>query len=509
MILRPYQLSMVDAIRAAWAAGAERVLGCLPTGGGKTEIAIAVVAGHPAPGRALIVVERKTLCRQWVARLHRHGFDDVGVIQGDNTRREAARVLVATAQTIRSRGVPAGVGLVVIDESHIWHKSHDDVLEELGQARVLGLTATPLRDGLGQRFDRMVVGATIRSLIAEGHLVPARYFAPRAEDIAHALEDVAIRAGDYALNELALAMRGRTIIGDVVGTWLERGEDRQTICFCVDKQHAHDLVDAFLAEGVAAEVVVDDTDDDERARIFGAFEERRVRVLVSVGVLAVGFDSPVASCAILARPTMSLSLHIQQGGRVLRPCAGKHDALVLDHAGNTLAHGLLEEFEPPPALSMIDAKADKKRRRDAPQAWICRHCEAVNALAEDVCCECGATRRRATRMVVVDGELHAVDVVPDQPLPGPTLDDLRTFYRQALWHAAHVGLAKVPEFAFYATLRRFKLDKDRSGRLVEWGWRYLEPMPTSEESARWFRADYQRQRIVRRYVERRTFDATV
>ena len=44
-----------------------------------------------------------------------------------------------------------------------------------------------------------------------------------------------------------------------------------------------------------------------------------LQVVCSVGVVSYGWDEPIVSCAILARPTMSLALYLQQVGRVLRP----------------------------------------------------------------------------------------------------------------------------------------------------------------------------------------------
>ena len=64
-------------------------------------------------------------------------------------------------------------------------------------------------------------------------------------------------------------------------------------------------------------------------------------------MLGLGFDVPAAACAILARPTLSEMLYRQQVGRVLRPCDGKDDALILDHAGNTLRFGLPQDFTVP------------------------------------------------------------------------------------------------------------------------------------------------------------------
>lgn len=503
MKLRPYQQQMVQRVYAAW-ADHRAVLGVLPTGGGKTETAIEIVAAEAAPSsRVLVLTERKVLCHQWRARLERHGMHDVGVLQADNTKRLWLPIIVGTAQSVASQvlnkgGVLPDFGLIVIDEAHIWHKTHDRVLAAMPDAKVLGLTATPLREGLGVRFNTMVVGATIGELTKLGHLVPARYYAPAQEAIERALRSVAIRAGDYATDQLSKAMRSKAIIGDVVGEWQRRGEDRQTIAFCVDKQHAADMAAEFRAAGIASEVIVDDTDDDERARIFAAFDRRETRVLCSVGVLAIGFDSPIASCVILARPTMSTSLFVQQGGRGLRPFPGKTDCVVLDHAGNTLQHGLLEHFDPPRDLSKIDKTTDKKRRADRALSWVCRGCHAVNDLHDDVCVECGAARYRASSVVVVDGALQRIEHEPDDELPGPTLERVREFYRMCKHYAAAKGLSD--GWVFYTVARRyFSDDAAAAKKVVKWEWRNLPPMPPDADASRWLRADYQRRLIANRY----------
>ena len=499
---REYQQRMVAEIRSRWAEGHRRVLGVLPTGGGKTEVAMTMIDGES--GRVLVVVERKTLVEQWVARMRGQGVKrSIGVLQGGNTRGADAAILVATAQTISARGVPEGVGLVVIDESHIWHKTHDDVLETLTEANVLGLTATPLREGLGLRFDAVVIGSRIRELQADGFLVKARYLAPRPEAIEAALEAVSIRAGDFASNELAVAMRNKAIIGDVVAEWQRRGEDRQTIAFCVDKQHARDLANEFVTAGIAAEVVLDDTEDGDRKVIFEAFNNRAVRVLASVGVLGVGFDAPIAACAILARPTLSYSLYLQQGGRVLRPCAGKTDALILDHAGNTHRFGLLEDFEPPTDLSMVNKKTDRRSRRASSGVWTCVKCEAINTNTVTICEECGTPRRRHSAVVLLDGELVNVMHADNETLPGPTVARVREVYLMM----RHYGISKEMKnpygWAWHAVQRRFQIPAYSAKEVIPWSWRDLIPVPPDEETSRWLTAEYQRQRITQRYVQRR------
>lgn len=489
MQLRDYQSRMIATIREAWAAGTQRVLGVLPTGAGKTEVAIALALEQMQHARrVLVVTERKTLAHQWAQRFVRHGVADIGLIQADNTRRTYARGVVGTIQSLASRGVPEGLSLIIIDEAHIEHAAHRHLLADNLQARVLGLTATPLREGLGLTYSHIVVGATIGELIDAGYLVRARTLAPGADGLTAALEQVSISAGDYAGGELSALMRNRAIVGDVVSTWQARAENRQSICFCVDKEHARTLAQEFAEAGISAAYVVDETPDQERADLFARFDSREIRVLCSVGVLSIGFDAPVASCAVLARPTLSLALHVQQGGRVLRPFSGKTDALILDHAANTLRHGLLEDFVPPCELSMIDSTADRKKRREPLQAWVCPNCEAVNRAYADMCDECGQPRYRRTHAVVLDGELREVLEIPGEPLPGATPQHVQDFYLMARWHAEHLGFND--GWAYYATMRRFGLQADLAKRLVPWRLREERAIAPDLEAKRWFRAEH-------------------
>lgn len=464
--LRDYQQRAVELIRAAWEDGDRRVLLALPTGGGKTEVAISIAAQEAE--RCLVVVDRKVLAHQWRARFVRHGFNHVGLLQGDNTVATWAPILVGTAQTIRSRGIPENVGFIVIDESHIWHETHDRVLDACTGARVLGLSATPLRDGLGKRFDRLVVGATIRELTDRGHLVPARIYAPHPEEIERALESIGIRAGDYIGAQLSELMRARGLIGSVIETWQGKALDRQTIAFCCDKQHARDMADAFALAGVPAATVVDETPDEERTEIFQQFDAGEIRVLASVGVLGIGFDSPIASCAILARPTLSTMLHIQQCGRVIRPCAGKADALILDHAANTLRHGRPIDFEPPPDLSMIDKSTDRKARTEISENVVCRNCEAVYPRIEEVCPECLTPRRRYSTEVVLDGQLVRYDSFeppPPEIAAAATPEQVRRFYAEMLALCDTNGWKRGA--AWFKTCERFGLRSDYSDPITE------------------------------------------
>jgi superfamily II DNA or RNA helicase len=507
MLLRDYQARAVAEVRAAWQA-VPRVLLALPTGGGKTECAIALAGDEiAAERRVLVVVERKVLCVQWRERFARHGFEHVGVLQGENTVRTWAPILVATAQTLRARGIPDNVGLIVLDESHIWHQTHDRVLEACGDAKVLGLSATPLREGLGARFDKLVIGATIKELTAAGHLVPARVFAPSRVQITQALEQINIRAGDYAADQLSTLMRQKAVIGDIITNWRGRADNRPTIAFCVDKAHARELADEFVLAGVPAAVVVDETSDEERAEAFAQFDRGEIKVLSSVGVLGVGFDSPIASCAILARPTLSTMLHIQQSGRVIRLCEGKVDAVILDHAANSLRHGLPIDFVPPTELSEIDRASDKKPK-DAARSELttCRNCECIYDRSEDACPECGTPRTVYTKVVVLEGKLVDVTWSSNEVEPaGVTPEVVQGFYQQMLSVCEMKGWKSGA--AWFKTCERYRLDADfrnpTTNLLLPRIWRSgAVPIEPTLETLRWIENRRRHQFIKARYAQR-------
>jgi superfamily II DNA or RNA helicase len=435
LVLRDYQRALVEDIRAAWSGGARSIIAWLPTGAGKTEVSAHLAIDEAKLGGCtLFVVDRKTLAGQASSRYSgRYGIL-TDIIRGEDTLiRGYAPAIVASVQSLKSRrdhadvqAALARVTLIVVDEAHIKFRHHEEIMSRIPGARVLGLTATPLRDGLGLVYQRLVKGPSYQKLIDDGYLVRPRFFMPHVQDVKRGLAHVGIAStGDYVTSELSELMRRKTIIGDIVSTWREKSSDRQTIAFCVDIAHSQALRDDFVAAGVSAEHIDMHTAEDERRAMFERFRRGDTRILCSIVVLAVGFDEPIASCAILARPTLSWSLHIQQVGRVMRPHEGKRDCLILDHAGNVFRHGKVEEFDPP-ALSDIDKTTDKRKRAElAADYFPCPTCSAVMSTRQRVCHECGREVARKSHVDFVPGELTET---PTGTYKGLTDGELRELY---------------------------------------------------------------------------------
>lgn len=472
--LRPYQADLVQAVADA----PERsVLVQLPTGGGKTEIAVALAQREAARGgHTLFVVERVGLAAQAQVRFTKYGMLS-GVLRGeDSFVRGYEPVTVASIQTLAARWDRADVravveraSLVIIDEAHRRFRHHVELREHLPRAKFVGLSATPLRDGLAHDYERLIRGPSYDELIQAGHLVRCRYFVPGQDAMQRALADVSVSStGDFVSGQLGELMREKRLVGDVVSTWRAKAADRPTIVFAVNIAHSKALADEFASEGIAVEHIDAYTDHDERRQMFERFRTGRTRVLTSVDVLGTGFDEPTASCAILGRPTLSLSLHIQQIGRVMRPAPGKADAIVLDHACNLARHGRVEAFECP-ELSDLDSRSDRKRKADVePDYRPCPECSAIMDPGQRVCDECGHEIARRHYVESVPGELV------EEREPEPALDYQR-LYRELRQIGIDRGYKPAWAWAQMKSNLQFNAPRD---------WLRLEPVEASPKTLR-------------------------
>jgi superfamily II DNA or RNA helicase len=408
MELRPYQLDVIERLSAGFRAGHTRQLLCMATGSGKTATAGAMILRAAERGnRSLFVVERIELANQAVRHLESLGLS-VGVLQGENTYfTDQDHAIVASIQTLASRGVPDRLKLIVLDEAHIVHKAHEDLLSKRNLIPAIGLSATPLRAGLGRIYTNLVKGPRIGDLVKDGFLVPVQAFGPTQDKITAAVSGVGDRkkpgGRDFIKADLAKALNRKELIGDIVATWRTKAEGLPTLVFAVDIAHSKAIVDDFLAEGVAAEHVDGYSDEDERRATIDRFRRGETTVLSSVNVLGIGFDVPTAACAVLARPTLSLALHIQQVGRVMRPAPGKTHALVLDHAGNFARHGRPEDFD----VEVLDDGeiGVRAKRKVSEELSPCSSCGFLLERSRRECPSCGHERRRVADVTVLDGEL--------------------------------------------------------------------------------------------------------
>lgn len=438
--LYDYQDKGVSDIRDAFTMGAKAPLFVLPTGGGKTVVFCHIAGRTASRGKnVFILVHRIELLRQTSKSLSKSGVEH-GLINPKYTPNLDAPVQVASVQTLVKRLHSVNPpDLIIVDEAHHGNAgSWKKIIQAFPNALVLGVTATPVRgDGRGLGidcggiFDCLIEGPQIGDLIERGKLVkPIVYAPPVRFDSA----SIRITMGDYEKKALSKEIDKPTITGDAVKHYMKLCPGTPAVAFCVSVLHAENVAAEFRANGFRAYSVDGTTDDDIRDRILEGLGNGSVDIVTSCDLISEGTDIPAIGCAILLRPTKSTSLFLQQVGRALRTSDGKTSAIILDHVGNIMEHGMPDD-ERQWSLSGKQ-KRGKKSANDEISVRIdqCPQCYSVHE-PQPICPACGFVKPIKDDIPVqVDGTLEVVtseqaaQIKRDrsrQVASAQTLDDLK------------------------------------------------------------------------------------
>lgn len=421
LVPRDYQLRAVDDLSRELTRNPILVI---PTGGGKTFVASLLI--DQLRLRTLWIAHRRELISQAAQRLTACGLR-CGVIAAGYPEQRSAPVQVGSIQTLVRRQLPPA-DLVVVDECHHARAGqYRKVLDEYPGIPVVGLTATPFRldgKGLGDvGFGAIVVAAWPDELVAQGSLVEPVVYAPAVPDLA----GVRMHHGDYSEAALHDALDRPHLVGDIVETWRRLAAGRRTVVFAVDVQHSQHVVSEFGRAGVRAEHIDGSTSVTQRDATLHRLRIGYTTVVSQCMVLTEGWDLPALEVAVLARPTASLCLHLQQIGRICRAAPDKTGALVLDHAGNHLRLGTMtQRLE----YTLGDVESASRRRgaeEGEPRMKRCPQCYLiVSPSAQE--CSCGYQWPAPERSIEhVDGEL--------QPFAAPTRTSVPFAEQRQAWLA--------------------------------------------------------------------------
>ncbi len=364
MILRDYQTRAIADVRAAYASGRRAPCLVLPTGAGKTVVASEIIRLTIAKGgRVLFLAHRVELIGQTVGKLENANVTNVRIIRAASDLGDRrAPVVVASIPTLagkRWRDNLPEASLVIFDECHhTVAKTWKRIADHYANALILGLTATPERsDGcaLGDIFDEIVVGATVKELIDLGHLARCRVQGP------------AVNLGS---NAVAMAP---------CDAYLKYANGQRAIVFCSTVEEAGRIAETMP---VPAAVVHGGMSGAARKATLARFSAGELRVLVNVFVLTEGWDDPGAAVCILNRNPGHTGIYLQMCGRVLRPHPDKREALIIDLCGSTLEHGS-------PTMDRSFSLDGKAIDHDEKLVKQCAVCGAVFEGPAVVCPVCG------------------------------------------------------------------------------------------------------------------------
>jgi superfamily II DNA or RNA helicase len=397
IVLRTYQYRDADKIRQSYRSGHKAPLYVAPCGSGKTVLfAYVALMAAKLGNRVVILCHRTELVDQISDALTAQEVPHSYIASGYRYSAGYA-VYVASVFTLARRLDLVNPDLIIVDEAH--HSSLSTtwgaILQAYPKARRLGVTATPCRtsgEGLDCLFDDLIMGPTDEELVDGGYLTRLQLYAPPLIDSS----GLHTRAGEFVQSEVVERADKAKVTGDCIEHYRRLAPGRRAIVFDVSIDAARRRATAFREAGFRSECIDGTLAREVRAMAISDFRSGRVQVLTSCDLVSEGFDLPAVEVGISLRPTQSLQVWRQQGGRIRRPMEGKSVSLFFDHTGNWERHGLPHE----PRVWSLSGDV-KSVERDKPELSprICPACLAVSPGHAKKCVACGEAFPIKSRVV--------------------------------------------------------------------------------------------------------------
>ncbi|MEA5469163.1 DEAD/DEAH box helicase family protein [Spirulina sp. 06S082] len=307
------------------------------TGTGKTHIALSDAKNLGF--RTLYLVHRKKVVSQTLERFAEIWANASSEIYRKKQGKPNTQIVLSTIQAISSslnEFDEREFGYIIIDEAHhATAETYRKILNYFKPKFILGLTATPERhDGqsLIEIFQNSAHRLELEEAIARELLVPIRCVRVKTNID---LTKIRFNGVDYRSKDLGeylfVPSRDRLI----VETYINHALNKRAVCFCLNIKHAEDITAEFKSNGVSASHISGRMKNQEREEILQAYHAGKIKVLCACDILNEGWDSPETEVLLMARPTLSKVIYLQQLGRGTRCASGKEYLLVFDFIDNT------------------------------------------------------------------------------------------------------------------------------------------------------------------------------
>ena len=379
--LRPYQKQAVSSVIHHFRKSSDPAVIVLPTGAGKS-LVISELA-RLARGRVLVLAHVKELVEQNHEKYENYNLKASIFSAGLGRKETSEQVVFGSVQSV-SRNLSsfndASFTLLVIDECHRvsmeknsnYHKVIQHLQTLNANLKILGLTATPYRLGMGwlyqyhttnnqkysirtespRFFKDCIFELPLSYMIDNQFLTPAKLLnAPIAfYDFNSLTTD---RFGQYRENDLNRLLQGEGRVTEkIINQVITEAKQRQGVMiFAATVEHAREIVGYLPASQTG--LIIGETAVKERNTIIDRFKSKKLKFLVNVSVLTTGFDAPHVDLIAILRPTESVSLYQQIIGRGLRLSPGKKECLVMEFAGNNYNLFSPEVGSPKPDSSSV------------------------------------------------------------------------------------------------------------------------------------------------------------
>lgn len=331
-----------------------------PTAFGKS-IVIAKIA-EKVEGNLLIIQPSKELLEQNYTKFIGLG-GSASIYSASFNSKRISQVTYATIGSIKDIGrlfKEKGFTKMIIDECHLYPRSMDSMMGKFLQdsqiTHVLGLTATPIKlqtnsalDGTtfsklqmltsrskhGNFFKDIIYAAQVSEMVELGFWSKLEYEQFDFDDSGLVYNST---KADFTEESLLKTYNSNDFHGNILKKLALLQDRKSIIIFVPSVANAIELskkIDNSIA-------IYGDMPKSERAEAVKGFKSGKIRVVVNVNVLSVGFDHPELDCIISARPTASLAWYYQALGRGTRISPKKKDCLIVDFSGNVKRFGKVE-----------------------------------------------------------------------------------------------------------------------------------------------------------------------
>lgn len=304
--------------------------------------------------------------------------------------------------------------IIIIDEAHLI--SQDESSQYLTfiaimklinpNVKVIGLTATPFRQGQGMITDNGLFTDIVHDitgyeafarLIAQNYLVP---LIPLRTHTELDISSVGMNKGDFIANQLQTAVDKKDITFKILQETVKAGENRRSwLLFSSGIEHAEHIAETLRSFGVDCAAVHSKQPaygrtEEYNDKAIKAWKAGTLRTIVSYGKVTTGVNNPMCDLISDLRPTMSAPLHVQKYGRGTRTFPNKINCLVMDFARNTQRLGPIDD---------VNIPRKKGEKSGGVPVKLCESCGAYNHTRVQFCCQCGAEFQFRNKLVAKAG----------------------------------------------------------------------------------------------------------
>lgn len=356
----------------------------LPTGVGKTGL-MGILPYGIAKGRVLVITPQLTIKDTIVDSLNPYSPDNfwlkrkvfksidylptLSEYEGSKTPKEVldlSNIVVLNIQKLQSRLDSSPLNflpsdyfdMIIIDEAH--HSTANswvETVQHFNSAKVVKLTATPLRTDKKEIAGELVYRYKLSQAMANNYVkslrnntyIPDKLYLTIGDDFskkytAEQLLEQGIKDEDYVSRSVAYSEECSKKVVDASIKLLEEKLrennpiPHKIIAVACSIEHAKQIQKLYEGCGYSTTIVHSKLSDEDVEKAKSDINNNRVKVVINVAMLGEGYDHPYLSVAAIFRPFRNSLPYEQFVGRILRKINDERATRASDNIGDIISH---------------------------------------------------------------------------------------------------------------------------------------------------------------------------